>query len=125
MNEQSLTDPAGRRIADRRLSSSPVSNRSLRSALRLLPVEGIQGLRGAGALTHLRADRSGCRGLHGARDRCPGQENSDALRPLPRDGIGEADLIAYLRSAVALKPERRELKERPEKSIRFMSATGG
>jgi cyclic pyranopterin phosphate synthase len=56
---------------------------------------------------------------------CPGQANSDALRPLLRDGIGEADLIAHLRCAVALKPERRELKERPEKIVRFMSATDG
>jgi hypothetical protein len=63
MNVQSLADPFGRRIADLRLSSSPVRNRPLRSA----------------------------------------------LRRLPRDGIGETDLIAYLRSAVALKPERREL----------------
>ena len=56
---------------------------------------------------------------------CLGQENSYALRPLLRDGIGEADLIAHLRSAIALKPERHEFKERPEKIIRFMSATGG
>lgn len=56
---------------------------------------------------------------------CLGQDNSYALRPLLRDGIGEADLIAHLRSAIALKPERHEFKERPEKIIRFMSATGG
>jgi cyclic pyranopterin phosphate synthase len=56
---------------------------------------------------------------------CLGQENSYALRPLLRDGIEDADLIAHLRSAIALKPERHEFKERPEKIIRFMSATGG
>ncbi|HSO84862.1 GTP 3',8-cyclase MoaA [Thiocapsa sp.] len=56
---------------------------------------------------------------------CLGQENSYALRPLLRDGIGDSDLIAHLRSAIALKPERHEFKERPEKIIRFMSATGG
>jgi cyclic pyranopterin phosphate synthase len=56
---------------------------------------------------------------------CLGQENSYALRPLLRDGIEDADLIAHLRSAIALKPERHEFNERPEKIIRFMSATGG
>ncbi|UHD15417.1 GTP 3',8-cyclase MoaA [Thiocapsa bogorovii] len=56
---------------------------------------------------------------------CLGQENSYALRPLLRAGIADPDLIAHLRSAIALKPERHEFKERPEKIIRFMSATGG
>jgi GTP 3',8-cyclase len=56
---------------------------------------------------------------------CLGQENSYPLRPLLRHGIGDADLIAHLQRAIALKPERHEFKERPEKVIRFMSSTGG
>jgi GTP 3',8-cyclase len=56
---------------------------------------------------------------------CLGQDNSYELRPLLRDGIGDADLVEHLRRAIALKPERHEFKERPEKVIRFMSATGG
>jgi GTP 3',8-cyclase len=56
---------------------------------------------------------------------CLGQDNSYQLRPLLRDGIDDIDLIEHLRRAIALKPERHEFKERPEKVIRFMSATGG
>jgi GTP 3',8-cyclase len=56
---------------------------------------------------------------------CLGQDNSYELRPLLRDGIGDAALVEHLRRAIALKPERHEFKERPEKVIRFMSATGG
>jgi cyclic pyranopterin phosphate synthase len=56
---------------------------------------------------------------------CLGQDNSYELRPLLRDGIADADLVEHLRRAIALKPERHEFKERPEKVIRFMSATGG
>ncbi|MBK1645914.1 GTP 3',8-cyclase MoaA [Thiocapsa imhoffii] len=56
---------------------------------------------------------------------CLGQENSYALRPLLRDGISDADLLDHLKRAIALKPERHEFKDRPEKVIRFMSATGG
>jgi cyclic pyranopterin phosphate synthase len=56
---------------------------------------------------------------------CLGQDNSYQLRPLLREGIDDADLIAHLRRAIALKPQRHEFTERPEKVIRFMSATGG
>jgi cyclic pyranopterin phosphate synthase len=56
---------------------------------------------------------------------CLGQDNSYALRPLLRAGMTDDDLVAHLREAIALKPERHEFKERPEKVIRFMSATGG
>ncbi|MFM2323255.1 MAG: hypothetical protein RL244_134, partial [Pseudomonadota bacterium] len=37
----------------------------------------------------------------------------------------DAELEAAIRSAIELKPERHEFVERPEKSIRFMSMTGG
>jgi cyclic pyranopterin phosphate synthase len=56
---------------------------------------------------------------------CLGQDNSYALRPLLRRGIEDADLIAHLQRAIALKPERHAFKESPEKVIRFMSSTGG
>jgi GTP 3',8-cyclase len=56
---------------------------------------------------------------------CLGQDNSYELRPLLRAGMTDDDLVAHLREAIALKPERHEFKERPEKVIRFMSATGG
>lgn len=56
---------------------------------------------------------------------CLGQENSYPLRPLLRAGMSDADLVEHLRRAIALKPERHEFRERPEKVVRFMSATGG
>jgi len=56
---------------------------------------------------------------------CLGQENSYALRPLLRHGIGDDELVEHLKHAIALKPERHEFNERPEKVIRFMSMTGG
>ena len=56
---------------------------------------------------------------------CLGQDHCYPLRPLLREGIGDAELIAHLRRAIALKPERHEFRERPEQLGRFMSVTGG
>ena len=56
---------------------------------------------------------------------CLGQEHSAPLRPLLRAGISDPDLIAHLRRAVALKPERHDFRDRPAHIDRFMSATGG
>jgi GTP 3',8-cyclase len=56
---------------------------------------------------------------------CLGQENSYPLRPLLRAGIGDDDLVDHLRRAIALKPQRHEFNERPEKVVRFMAQTGG
>ncbi|MBK5963272.1 GTP 3',8-cyclase MoaA [Thiocystis minor] len=56
---------------------------------------------------------------------CLGQDHSYPLRPLLREGIGDAELIEHLRRAIALKPERHEFRERPEQVVRFMSMTGG
>ncbi len=56
---------------------------------------------------------------------CLGQENSYPLRPLLRAGIDDDDLVDHLRRAIALKPERHEFNERPEKVVRFMAQTGG
>jgi cyclic pyranopterin phosphate synthase len=56
---------------------------------------------------------------------CLGQEHSAPLRPLLRAGISDPDLIAHLRRAVALKPERHDFRDQPAHIDRFMSATGG
>ena len=56
---------------------------------------------------------------------CLGQDNRYELRPMLRDGAGDADLEAAIRTAIGLKPERHEFREKPEKVIRFMSMTGG
>ena len=56
---------------------------------------------------------------------CLGKENSYPLRPLLRAGTDDDDLADHLRRAIALKPERHEFNERPEKVVRFMAQTGG
>ncbi|AGA89221.1 molybdenum cofactor biosynthesis protein A [Thioflavicoccus mobilis 8321] len=56
---------------------------------------------------------------------CLGQEDAYPLRPLLRAGIDEAELIAHLRRAVALKPERHVLRECPARTVRLMSTIGG
>ena len=56
---------------------------------------------------------------------CLGQAHSYPLRQLLRDGIDDNELQDRLRTALALKPERHEFREKPEKVIRFMSMTGG
>ena len=56
---------------------------------------------------------------------CLGQDNSYALRPMLRAGASDAELETAIRTAIGLKPERHEFREKPEKVIRFMSMTGG
>ena len=56
---------------------------------------------------------------------CLGNEHSLALRPRLRAGCSDAELEAAILAAIALKPERHEFNERPEKVMRFMSMTGG
>ena len=56
---------------------------------------------------------------------CLGQEEKVSLRPLLRAGATDDELIATLRDAIELKPERHEFREAPTKIIRFMSQTGG
>lgn len=56
---------------------------------------------------------------------CLGQEHNFELRPLLRAGISDAELRAAIIQAVALKPERHEFSDKPEKILRFMSKTGG
>lgn len=56
---------------------------------------------------------------------CLGNEHRFELRPLLRGGISDEELKEAIVEAIALKPERHEFRERPEKIVRFMSATGG
>ena len=56
---------------------------------------------------------------------CLGYDHHLALRPLLREGCSDADIEHAIGEAIALKPERHEFIERPEKIVRFMSATGG
>ena len=56
---------------------------------------------------------------------CLGQEHNFELRPLLRAGISDAELRAAIIQAIALKPERHEFSDKPEKILRFMSKTGG
>ncbi|SMC22999.1 cyclic pyranopterin monophosphate synthase subunit MoaA [Andreprevotia lacus DSM 23236] len=56
---------------------------------------------------------------------CLGQEEKLELRPMLRGGASDAELIAALRDAIELKPERHEFREQPGKIIRIMAHTGG
>ncbi len=56
---------------------------------------------------------------------CLGNEHKLELRPRLRAGCSDADIEDAIREAIALKPERHEFKENPDKIIRFMSMTGG
>lgn len=56
---------------------------------------------------------------------CLGNEHKLELRPRLRAGCSDADIEDAIREAIALKPERHEFRERPEKIVRFMSMTGG
>lgn len=56
---------------------------------------------------------------------CLGQEEALELRPLLRAGCSDAELESAIRQAIDMKPEKHEFVEKPEKTIRFMSMTGG
>lgn len=56
---------------------------------------------------------------------CLGQNDRYPLRPLLRAGITDDDLVAHLRQAIALKPQRHEMKEQPGRIVRLMSSLGG
>lgn len=64
-------------------------------------------------------------GADGVLYMCLGQEHSFPLRPLLRGGADREELMAAIRHAITLKPERHEFTEKPEQVIRFMSQTGG
>lgn len=56
---------------------------------------------------------------------CLGNEHKLELRPRLRAGCSDAELEDAIREAIAMKPERHEFSEKPEKVVRFMSMTGG
>ena len=56
---------------------------------------------------------------------CLGQEDRFELRPLLREGISDTGLEEAIRTAISLKPEKHEFREKPDQVIRFMSMTGG
>ena len=56
---------------------------------------------------------------------CLGQEHNYPLRDILRAGVSDEELEQHIIKAMGLKPERHEFSEKPEKSIRFMSMTGG
>ena len=56
---------------------------------------------------------------------CLGQDHTFEFRPLLRAGISDADLQEAARTAIALKPERHEFREKPQQVVRFMASTGG
>ena len=56
---------------------------------------------------------------------CLGQEDRFELRPLLRAGISDIDLRQAILTAIDLKPERHEFRDKPEQVVRFMSMTGG
>ena len=63
--------------------------------------------------------------VDGALYMCLGQEHRYELRPLLRAGATATDLVAHLRQAVTLKPQRHEFREKPGQVVRFMAMTGG
>lgn len=56
---------------------------------------------------------------------CLGQNDKIELRPLLRAGVSDGQLRDVILNAIALKPERHNFNDQPEKIIRFMSSTGG
>ncbi len=56
---------------------------------------------------------------------CLGQDHSLPLRPLLRSGASDAELMAAVRAAIDLKPERHEFRDAPGKVMRVMARTGG
>lgn len=56
---------------------------------------------------------------------CLGQEARMDFRTLLRQGASDEALATAIGRAMALKPERHEFRERPEKLVRFMNMTGG
>ncbi len=64
-------------------------------------------------------------GVDGALYMCLGQDDKFDFRPLLRAGTTDDRIVAAIRGAIELKPQRHEFRELPAKIIRVMSATGG
>ncbi|WP_298830568.1 GTP 3',8-cyclase MoaA [uncultured Piscinibacter sp.] len=56
---------------------------------------------------------------------CLGRDHSLPLRSLLCSGASDVDLIAAIRGAIALRPERHEFREAPGKVMRVMARAGG
>ncbi|GBC58983.1 molybdenum cofactor biosynthesis protein MoaA [Stutzerimonas stutzeri] len=56
---------------------------------------------------------------------CLGAEHRIDLLHMMRTGHSDADIAAAIRTALHHKPRQHELREAPEKIVRFMSSTGG
>ena len=56
---------------------------------------------------------------------CLGQENKYEFRPLLRDNASDEELGDAIMEAIALKPEKHEFRDSPNKIVRFMNMTGG
>lgn len=64
-------------------------------------------------------------GVDGTLYPCLGHNDATPLGRMMRSGASDAELVDAILLAVANKPERHEFHERPERVVRFMSATGG
>lgn len=64
-------------------------------------------------------------GVDGALYMCLGQDEKFDFRTLLRAGAADDQIVAAIRSAIELKPQRHEFRELPGKIIRVMSSTGG
>lgn len=64
-------------------------------------------------------------GVDGTLYPCLGHNDATPLGQMMRDGATDASLMDAMSQAVLRKPERHEFHERPERVVRFMSATGG
>ncbi|GAB6039477.1 GTP 3',8-cyclase MoaA [Endothiovibrio diazotrophicus] len=56
---------------------------------------------------------------------CLGQDHQYPLRPLLRAGASDEALHAAILEAIALKPQKHEFQEKPDRILRYMSLTGG
>jgi len=56
---------------------------------------------------------------------CLGQEDRVDFREMMRTGASDTEILAAIRRAIDMKPERHEFIEAPQKLVRFMSMTGG
>ena len=64
-------------------------------------------------------------GVDGSLYMCLGQDAKFDFRTLLRAGAADDQIVAAIRRAIELKPQRHEFQELPGKIIRVMSATGG
>ena len=64
-------------------------------------------------------------GVDGTLYPCLGHNDATPLGKLMRQGCSDSELMHAIRDTVNRKPERHAFHERPDRIVRFMSATGG